>query len=49
VKDSLETIPRTNTDQVLNYYKKRILVSDLNLKEGQLAQYSADINDFVRD
>jgi hypothetical protein len=34
VEKSLESIPRTNTDQVLNYYKKRILVSDMNLKEG---------------
>lgn len=34
VDKSLESIPRTNTDQVLNYYKKRILVSDMNLKEG---------------
>ena len=49
VEDSFKNMGKTNTDMVLAFYKQKIKVSNYNLPEGQLAKYSADVNEFVKE
>lgn len=49
MEESLKNLQRTNTDNVLAYYYKNIRISSPHQKEGVLAKYTQDINDFVKE